>query len=129
MCLGDIMKMKETNWDEVLYVCCSCNQDAELKTGYGSEEVCYGHGRISTENYEYEATECCGSDYHRISLSEYSYDEPFEAYEGGWIEKDELIVILTWVKNECEDTFNNLVDAWLFKYGGRDDERSLVGKV
>ena len=118
-----------TKWDEMIYICCECNESTELKTGYDSEEVCFGHGQVTTNEYEYVATVCCDSYYHKSSVQEYSYEEPFEAYEDGWIELAELKVILTWVKSECEDTFNNLVDSWIYKYGGEDSERSMVGKV
>ena len=123
------MRANFVKWDDIIYICYECNQSTELKIGYDSEEVCYGHGQISSNDYEYVATNCCDSDYHRSSLYEYVNEEPFEAYEGGWIDLDELKLLLRNIKDECEESFTELVDAWIFKYGGVPNERSMVGKI
>ena len=72
--------------EETVDVCNVCNEPTESITWEDEEEVCYGHGRITTEYFECKGSQCCHADIYEMSLDEYSYDWPNKALEFGLID-------------------------------------------
>jgi len=114
---GGIVWDAEDLHDEYV-ICSNCNEPTEIGTGYGSEEICYGHGHISTIPYEYKASMCCQSDFDYELLIPYAYTQPCEAYEANLISKRKMVKILKFIKAECYETYHEIVGEWKEKYGG-----------
>jgi len=54
--------------EETVDVCDECNEPTESITWEDEEEVCYGHGRITTEYFECKGSQCCRADVYELSL-------------------------------------------------------------
>tara|TARA_R110002020_G_scaffold133887_1_gene298794 strand:+ start:91 stop:351 length:261 start_codon:yes stop_codon:yes gene_type:complete len=74
--------------NELVTICDSCNEPTESITWNDSEEVCYGHGRITTEYFECEGSECCHSETTEWGETEWAYEYPEIALEFGYITEE-----------------------------------------
>ena len=80
--------------DELVTICDSCNEPTELITWEDSEEGCYGHGRISTEWFECEGSECCRSETTEWPLGFWVEEHLEIALEFGYITQEEYNQIM-----------------------------------
>ena len=80
--------------NELVEICDSCNEPTELITWKDCEEVCYGHGQISTEWFECEGSACCRSETTEWPLGFWVEEHLEIALEFGYITQEEYNQIM-----------------------------------
>lgn len=77
-----------------MWICENCHEPTESTTWVEVVDVCYGHGRLLTEKYDCEGSQCCHSEIEEMPLGMYKYEWPNLALKFGYIEMTEHAEIL-----------------------------------